>query len=166
MGVLVVTHPWGTPLSIGVMAAAGAAVCFATVSIVTKRLTMVGISVISILFWLTLMQFFFGLFCALGTGHVTLPTAETWPWLVLIGIGGVTAHMSLTSALSLAPASFVVPIDFLRLPLIAVIGWLAFSQPLDPAVLLGGAVIFAGVWLNLRGAAVFSRRRASPGFRR
>ena len=158
VGVLIVTHPWGAPLSVGIMAAAGAAVCFATVSIVTKRLTMIGISVVCILFWLTLMQFFFGLICAAALGHITPPTAQTWPWLVLIGIGGVTAHMSLTNALTLAPASYVVPIDFLRLPLIAVIGALAFNQPLDPAVLTGGAVIFAGVWLNLRGAALFSRR--------
>ena len=68
---------------------------------------------------------------------------------MLIGGCGVLAHLSLTSALSLAPASFVVPIDFARLPLIAVVGALAYNEPLDPLVFIGGAVIFCGIWINL-----------------
>lgn len=42
------------------------------------------------------------------------------------------------------------PIDFLRLPLIAVIGALAYAEPIDPFVLGGGAVIFAGIWISIR----------------
>jgi drug/metabolite transporter (DMT)-like permease len=60
------------------------------------------------------------------------------------------AHLSLTSALTLAPASFVMPIDFIRLPLIAVIGAMAYGEPIDPYVLIGGLVIFSGIWLSIR----------------
>ncbi len=42
------------------------------------------------------------------------------------------AHFSLTKALSLAPAAFVVPLDFVRLPVIAVVGALIYAEPLDP----------------------------------
>lgn len=157
LGILIVAHPGAQSLNLGVLAAAGAAVCFAAVSIMTKRLTR-GISIIGILFWLTLMQFFFGLIAAGMDGHITWPTAQTLPWLALIGICGVLAHLSLTSALSLAPAGFVAPIDFLRLPLIAVIGALFYAEPFDPLVLLGGAVIFAGILLNIR--AQFAPPRA------
>ena len=149
IGILIVARPDMTALSPGVLAAAGAAVCFAAVTILTKRLTR-GVSVIGILFWLTLMQFCFGLICAGYDGHITWPTAQTLPWLGLIGVCGVVAHLSLTTALSLAPASYVVPIDFLRLPLIAGVAALIYDEPLDPWVLLGGAVIFAGIWLNIR----------------
>ena len=148
-GILIVAHPGAQSLNLGVLAAAGAAVSFAAVSIMTKRLTQ-GISVIGILFWLTLMQFCFGLICAAADGHITWPTAETLPWLVLIGLCGLVAHLSLTSALSLAPAGFVAPIDFLRLPLIALIGALFYAEPFDPFVLIGGVVIFAGILLNIR----------------
>ncbi|MGV8986404.1 MAG: DMT family transporter [Cypionkella sp.] len=148
VGILIVTHPEAGSLNLGVGAAAGAAVCFAAVSIMTKRLTR-GVSVIGILFWLTFMQFFFGLIAAGYDGHIAWPTAQTLPWLALIGLCGVTAHLSLTTALSLAPAGFVVPIDFLRLPFIAVIGALFYAEPFDPFVLIGGAVIFAGILLNL-----------------
>ncbi len=148
-GILIATRPDVTALHPGVLAGLGAAVCFATVSILTKRLTR-GVPVIGILFWLTLMQFFFGLICAGFDGDITWPTAQTLPWLVVIGLCGVGAHLSLTTALSLAPASYVMPVDFLRLPLIAVVGALVFAEPLDPWVLAGGAVIFAGLWVNIR----------------
>jgi drug/metabolite transporter (DMT)-like permease len=149
LGILIVTRPGLASLNLGVAAAAGAAVCFAAVTIMTKRLTR-GISVIGILFWLTLMQFCFGLIAAGYDGRITLPTAQTLPWLALIGVCGVAAHLSLTSALSLAPAGFIVPIDFLRLPFIAVIGALFYAEPFDPFVLIGGAVIFAGILVNIR----------------
>jgi drug/metabolite transporter (DMT)-like permease len=155
-GILIVAHPGAQSLNLGVLAAAGAAV-----SIMTKRLTR-GISVIGILFWLTLMQFFFGLICAGWDGHITWPTAQTMPWLAVIGLCGVVAHLSLTSALSLAPAGFVAPIDFLRLPLIAVIGAVFYAEPFDPFVLIGGVVIFAGILLNIRAQFRTAPLRATP----
>lgn len=150
VGILIATRPDVAHLSPGVLAGLAAAVCFATVSILTKRLTR-GVSVLGILFWLTFMQFFFGLICAGYDGVVVWPTAQTLPWLILIGICGVGAHLSLTMALTLAPASYVAPIDFLRLPLVAVVAALLYAEPVDPWVLTGGAVIFFGIWLNVRG---------------
>ncbi|MEO8240953.1 MAG: DMT family transporter [bacterium] len=155
-GILIATRPDLAHPSLGVLTGLGAAVCFATVSILTKRLTR-GVSVLGILFWLTFMQFFFGLICAGYDGQIAWPTARTMPWLALIGLCGLVAHLSLTSALSLAPASYVMPIDFIRLPLVAVVAALIYAEPLDPYVLLGGAVIFAGIWLNIR-----AQMRAGP----
>lgn len=149
VGILIVARPDPSALNPGVLAAAASAVCFALTSILTKRLT-VDEPVIGILFWLTLLQLLFGLAAAGMDGQITWPTAATAPWLALIGASGVLAHLSLTSALRLAPASFVVPIDFTRLPLIAVLAALLYDEPLDPWVLLGGAVVFAGIWVNLR----------------
>lgn len=149
LGILIVTRPDVYNMNAGVLAAALAAVFFAATNIATKRLTR-GQSIINIMFWLTTMQFGFGLIMTFYDGQVTWPTATTLPWLILIGICGVVAHYSLTSALSLAPASYVVPIDFLRLPLIAIVGALVYAEPIDPWVLGGGAVIFFGIWINIR----------------
>lgn len=149
VGILIITRPGAMPLGAGVAAAAGAAVFFAMTSILTKRLSR-DVTVIGILFWLTLMQFVLGLGCALLDGQIKLPDAGTAPWLGLIGLCGVGAHLSLTSALRLAPASFVMPIDFLRLPLAAVVAALLYSEPLDPFVLIGGGVVLLGIWVNLR----------------
>lgn len=149
-GILIVARPDFTALETGVLAAAGAAVFFAVTNLMTKALTTDGEAIVSILFWLTLIQACFGTIAMAADGAVTLPTLATLPWLALIGVAGITAHLCLTTALSLAPASTVVPVDFARLPIIAAIGALVYAEPVEPSLFLGAALIFLGIWLNLR----------------
>ena len=155
VGILVVTQPFSEPLTPGVIAAAGAAIGFAGSAIFTRRLTRTE-NVLTILFWLTVMQAVFGLVTAGWDGDIALPTTAALPWLVLIGFAGLLAHLCLTSALRLAPAAVVMPVDFIRLPLIAVIGWLFYAEGFDPLVLIGGGIIIAANWVNLR---IEARRR-------
>lgn len=114
----------------------------------TKRLTRTQ-SITCILFWLTTMQLVMGLVMAGYDGDVMLPSATTLPWLVLIGLAGLLAHFCLTNALKIAPATVVVPIDFIRLPTIAVVGMLLYKESIDIWVFVGAAVIFAGNYLNI-----------------
>lgn len=143
IGVLIVARPDTTTLDPNVLIAAAAAIGFAGSAIFTKLLTRTE-TVTCILFWLTTMQAIFGLTMAGYDGDIALPTAQSAPWLTLIAFAGLTAHFCLTKALILAPASIVMPIDFLRLPIIAVIGMLFYNEGLDLLVLLGGALILAG----------------------
>lgn len=148
-GILIVARPFGHgALNLGILCAFGAAFGFAGSAIFTKRLTR-KVGVLSILFWLTLMQTVFGLVLAGRDGHIALPDAAHMPWVLVMGISGIVAHLGLTTALSLAPASIVTPIDFLRLPVIGVVGMLMYAEPLDPFVFLGGAIIFAANWINI-----------------
>ena len=156
VGILVVARPDFTALNPGVLAAFACAICFALTGIATKALTRAE-SIVSILFWLTLMQFVFGSVLAAWDGQINWPTLATLPWLLLIGFCGLLAHLCLTSALRLAPASFVMPVDFARLPLIAVIGALFYQEPIDLLVFLGAILIVAGNLINLRAE---SRKRA------
>jgi drug/metabolite transporter (DMT)-like permease len=150
-GVWIVAQPDFTAIDPGVLAAIGAAFFFAATTLMTKRLTR-DEAIVGILFWLTLMQAGFGFAAVLADGQITLPTLATIPWLVLIGCAGVTAHLCLTSALSLAPASSVVPVDFARLPLIAVIGAVFYAEPVEITLFFGAGLIFLGIWINLRSA--------------
>ena len=149
LGVLIVARPDPAALDPGLVAAALAAVGFALSALFTRRLTR-DQSITCILFWLTVMQAAFGLISAGIDGDIALPDGATLPWLVLISVAGLVAHFCLTTALSLAPAATVMPIDFARLPLIAVVGALVYGEALDPLVLVGGAVIVGANWLNLR----------------
>jgi drug/metabolite transporter (DMT)-like permease len=149
-GILIVAQPDVSTIDTGVLAAAGAAVFFAATALLTKALTKDGEAIVSILFWLTLMQAGFGTVAMLLDGQVALPTLQTLPWLALIGVAGITAHLCLTIALSLAPASMVVPVDFARLPLIAVVGAVFYAEPVETSLFLGAALIFLGIWINLR----------------
>ena len=157
-GILIVARPFGEAgLSAGLLAALGCAVGFAGSAIFTKQLTR-RVSVTCILFWLAVMQCLFGAGLGLRDGALALPLAEDIPWVVVIGLGGLGAHLSLTRALSLAPASVVTPIDFLRLPLIGLVGMALYEEPLDLWVLVGGAVIFGANWINLWSESAAARR--------
>lgn len=149
VGILIITRPGAETLNWGVAAAALAAVCFATTSIFTKRLTR-DVSLTGILFWLVVMQSVMGLVAAGYDGDIHIPSAAIWPWLLWIGLAGLIAHFCLTKALSIAPASTVVPLDFARLPLIAVIGAVYYGEALDIYVFAGAALIFAANYLNIR----------------
>ncbi|MCY1125696.1 DMT family transporter [Frigidibacter sp. RF13] len=156
-GILIVARPFGgAGLSIGLMAALLCAVGFAGAAVITKKLTRVT-SVLAILFWLTVTQTLFGLVGAAFGGGPAWPAPPLWPWILAIGLGGLGAHLSLTKALSLAPASLVTPLDFLRLPLIGVVGMVWYSEPLDIWVFVGGAIIFAANWLNILSDTPHSR---------
>lgn len=147
-GILIVARPSPATVDPYILAAAACAIFFALTTILTKRLTRHE-DTSSILFWLTTMQLAMGLVAAGWDGDIALPDATTLPWLVLIGLAGLTAHFCLTTALSLAPASVVVPVDFARLPAIAVLGMVLYNEALDVWVLGGAAVICLANYLNI-----------------
>jgi len=148
VGVLIVAQPGVQPLNSGHLAAILAAVGFAMNLMLTKRI-MRHDGVLCVLFWMTLLQTVFGLALA-QIGGFTWPPAAIWPWLAIIGITGLSAHYSLTTALSLAPASTVAPMEFLRLPLIALVGVWLYAEVLDPLVFVGAAIIVLANWINIR----------------
>jgi drug/metabolite transporter (DMT)-like permease len=160
VGILIVVRPGSVPVSPGMLAAGAAAICFAVTAIFTKRLTR-DQSITCILFWLTVIQLGLGLVACLYDGDMALPSRAALPWVIVIGLGGLTAHFCITTALSLAPASVVMPVDFIRLPAIAVAGVLLYHEPLEPAVLIGAALIFAANYIN-----VLAEHRRSRSHRR
>ncbi|MGY3436577.1 MULTISPECIES: DMT family transporter [unclassified Marinovum] len=152
VGILVVTRPNPETLEFGQLTAALAAIGFAGSAVFTRLLTRTE-TITCILFYLTVMQAFFGLICAGYDGDITVPSLDILPWVVLIACAGLVAHFCLTTALKLASASVVMPIDFARLPVIAIVGMLLYQEPLDLFVLLGAAIIFGGNYLNIHTAA-------------
>ncbi|MEM5471394.1 DMT family transporter [Hoeflea sp. AS60] len=150
LGILVVARPDFRALEPGLITAALSAVFFAATIIMTKALTRHE-SIISIMFWLAGFQLCFGVMALVVQGAVVWPTLATLPWLLVIGVSGLLAHYCLTTALSLAPASFVMPIDFARLPLIVIVGAVLFGEKADVFILLGGGIIILANWINIRG---------------
>ena len=152
LGVLVVARPDFGNLDPGLTAAAGAAVGFALTAVFTKLLTRQA-GILCILFYITTMQALFGLLCGFWDGEMAWPSSGLLPFVVLIGVAGLSAHFCLTRALSLAPASIVMPMDFLRLPLLALVGMVFYGESIDLWVVIGAALILAGNFINLRANA-------------
>ena len=148
-GVLIVARPDINQFDFAIVAAVACAICFAGSMMTTKSLTS-DQSITCILFWLTLMQLAMGLVATVFTGTIVFPEGINIFWIVIVGIGGLTAHFCITNALALAPAIVVIPLDFMRLPLISVIGFLAYGEAFELPILVGAGVIFIAILLNLK----------------
>ena len=149
LGVLVILRPGVVSISLGSVAALGAALGYATSGTATRFLAQRD-TALSILFFMTVMQLPMGFFPALYDWK--WPEPHTWPWLVLVGITAMTAHFTLARALRLVEAALVMPMEFARLPLIALVGYLFYGEDLEIWVAIGAAMICTGIFFNLRDA--------------
>ncbi|WP_410218824.1 DMT family transporter [Paracoccus sp. (in: a-proteobacteria)] len=138
IGVLVIVRP-----GIGMVDPAAGLVLIAAAGyglslILVKRLTQ-HCSPASIVIWMILIQLPLGFLAALTDWrpvHVT-----DVPWMVLAGVGALAAHYCQAQALKRLDASILIPIDFLRVPMAAVVGYYAYGEAIDLWVFLGGGII-------------------------
>lgn len=147
-GVLVILRPGLETLQPASLLMLAVAFSFAVVGIITKRLTRTE-TTFSILFFMNLLQLPMNLMGVEGAFWLKLEGHHILP-LVGIGLGGLLSHYCLTNAYRWGDATMVVPLDFLRIPLIAVVGWQLYGEPLDPYVFIGSGCIVAGLLYSLR----------------
>ncbi|MFL5006948.1 MAG: EamA family transporter, partial [Microvirga sp.] len=150
-GVLVVLRPGLETLQAGAFVVLAAALGFAATAIATKTLTATE-TTFSILLWMNLIQLPLNLIGSAPAFWTRLDVAHLWP-VIGVCVGGLSSHWCLTNAYRHGEAMMVVPLDFLRLPLIAVVAWLLYGEALDVFVFLGSAIIIFGIILNLRAEA-------------
>jgi drug/metabolite transporter (DMT)-like permease len=155
-GIVIILRPGWQHVPPAALVMLAGSFAYALTMIATKRLAGHD-TVFAVLFYMAAIQLPPGLAFAIP-GWVTPGVAEL-PWVIAVGATGLSAHMCLTCAFRIADATLVVPFDFLRLPLIAVVGMLFYNEPPEVAVFLGASVIFAGTYYSI---SVESRR---PGTR-
>ena len=151
IGVLVILRPGVASINPAAFLVLAAAFGYAITMIATKKLTMTE-TTFGIIFWMAVIQFPLSL---LGSDPAVFLHLETRHILPAIGVGtaGLTSHYCLSNAFRAGDATLVVPLDFMRIPLIAVVGWAFYSERLDIFVLLGALIIIGGVFWNLRAEA-------------
>jgi drug/metabolite transporter (DMT)-like permease len=151
IGVLVILRPGIASFNPAALLVLGAAVGYAITMIATKKLTNTE-ATFSIVFWMGIMQFPISL---LGSDLHVFLHLQPWDAIPTLGVAvsGTTAHYCLSNAFRWGDATLVVPLDFMRIPLIAVVGWALYGESLDVFVLLGALIIVAGVLWNLRAEA-------------
>lgn len=138
VGMLVVLRPGTQDIGPGSLAAVFGAVCMAGSLLCIKRLSATEANTTIIVYGNTL----------------SLPVAlivalQFWQplgwievgWLVLIGTLSTVAQWFMNKALSLAEASAVLPVDFLRIVFITIIGAVFFAEAPDLGAWIGGAII-------------------------
>jgi drug/metabolite transporter (DMT)-like permease len=144
---VIIVRPATGEINPGQSIALAAAVGFGVSMALVKSLMRTE-SALAVIFWMTVVQWTAGFVPTLFVW--TWPSAVTWGWVVVIAICGTFSHYCLASAMRYADATIVVPMDFLRVPLTATVGWLVYAERLDLYTVLGAALILAGNLLNLK----------------
>lgn len=150
LGVAIIVRPGLDHLDPGQLIALIMAVGFGISVTMVKGLTRHD-SVVKIMFWMLVIQGLIGILPALWVWR--WPSAEAWAWIVVIAACGTFSHYCMAKAMTHADATIVIPMDFLRVPLSAALGYLLYSEMLDVWTVAGAALILFGNLLNLRGAA-------------
>lgn len=149
IGVAIIVRPFGGEIGTGQLIALASSVGFAASVILMKALTRTE-RVTGILVWMVAIQSVLGLVPALLVWQ--WPSMVEWGWLLVIGFCGTYSHYCMARAMLHADATIVVPMDFLRVPLAALTGWLVYAERVDLFTAMGAALILAGNLLNLRAA--------------
>ncbi len=146
-GVVMILRPGAAALNPGHLIVLGAAFVFAISFITTKALTRAD-SATKIIFWMLVIQSAVGLLPALRVW--VWPSVELWPWILLIAFSGTFAHYCVAKALFHADATVAMPMDYLRVPLSALLGYLLYAEGIDSFTAVGAGLILAGNLFNLR----------------
>ena len=163
IGVLVILRPGIADFNPAAMLVLGAAFGYAVIMIATKKLTTTE-TTFAIIFWMAVIQFPLSLLGSNPGNFLNMHIGDIVPALA-VGIGGLTSHYCLSNAFRAGDATMVVPLDFMRIPLIAVVGWAFYGERLDVFVLIGALIIIGGVLWNLRSEHARARDSlANPTF--
>lgn len=158
-GMLIVIRPGIEAVSFGAALALTNALMIALTALVVKKLTATE-RPSAIVVWMALLQTPFSLIPALFVWQWPSPTALFW--LFCLAGAGTIGHLMWTRACAMAEISQLQPMEFVKLPLIAALGFLLFGEVPTLWIWLGGAVIFAStVYITHREAQLARRRIAA-----
>ena len=158
VGVVVIVRPVAGAINSGQLIALGAAVGFGISVAMMKSLTRTE-KTLAIIFWMLVIQSAAGFLPSLYVWR--WPSAHAWGWLAVIAFCGTFSHYCMARAMLHADATVVLPMDFLRVPLTAIAGWLIYSERLDVFTVFGASMILTGNLLNLRAAQPVPARAGS-----
>lgn len=145
-GVLVIVKPGSGMVHPAALAVFFGAIAYAFAYTLNKKLSATE-TPLCILFYMTAIQLPIGF--VLSLPDWTTPALATWPFIFMVGTSALTAHYCITRAMTLADATIVMPMDFLRLPLIALIGAAFYGEHVQMTLFVGAALILTGNLFSL-----------------
>lgn len=154
-GIVIIAQPGPEGFSLGALVMLSACILYGGIYLVARMLGRTD-SALAMPFWTCAIQTPVTLAVALLVDWQPIAAAD-WPWILLLALGGLTQQFCISAALRLAPLARVIPIDYVRLPVIAVIGAIWYAEALDPIVLAGAAVVIGGVFLTQKSVAAPAR---------
>ena len=157
IGVLIMTQPQAG-VSLGTLLALAAAFCMAGAITLVKLLSRRHRPV-TLLIWANLLSSAMLLPLAIWKMPEVMPSWQDWALITLMGGCGVAGQYFYIRGMAIGDASFLSPIDYLRLPMAATVDWFLFKALPGPWTWAGTAIIIgATAYITLRERHV--RRRA------
>ena len=147
VGVLMIVQPGYAIIDSASFIVLAAAICYAISHTATKSLS-TSESAISILLYMCLLQLPIGLLLSLAKW--SWPVDEQWLWLVVIGLSALSAHYCMAKAMLYAEVTVVVTLDFLRLPLMVLVGIFFYAEQFELSLILGGVLMLMGSLMNFK----------------
>lgn len=159
IGALVILRPGFRDLSPGHLAMLGTALFFATSYLIAKRMSgeasaPVVVGMLSVTVTIGLAPF--------AAAVWVPPTGAQLGWFFLVAAFATAGHYTMTLAFAAAPVTVTQPVTFLQLVWAVSLGALAFGEPVDGWVVLGGAIIMGSVSFITWREAVVKRRAVTP----
>ncbi|MCY1306282.1 hypothetical protein D9M70_561350 [compost metagenome] len=138
VGAMLIVGPSGAGFSLAILLALVGAVLQSAIQLILKSMSK-GDSTSTLVVWNLLLTVPIALLFALP--FWATPGAKELSLLALQGLVGTACMGMMTHAFSLAPATIIAPVDFLRLPLVALGGFALFGEHIALTTLCGGGLI-------------------------
>lgn len=158
-GVLIILRPGVAKIDAGAFAALAAAIGFSLSVTLVKKLTgSEGVlTILAHMFWTqAVLAALLAVILWLLPGDLfawSWPSARLYPFIALMGIVGSAGHYCLTQATAAVDATVVAPLDFVRVPLTALMGYALYGEALTVYLFIGAALILVGNLMNSRRGA-------------
>jgi drug/metabolite transporter (DMT)-like permease len=163
LGVLIVLRPGGSALHVGALAVLASTVSLAAIGLLAKHLARHDPPNTILAINLTLSM---PLALLAALPFWTTPSLPILGLMAVQGALGAASQFCFVRALRLADASLMMPVDFVRLPLVAMLGYFAFAQVPDGWTWIGAVVICTAIVLLLRAGTRARTKVAAAGPRR
>ncbi len=148
-GILVIVQPFGFSFHPASLVMLVGAFGFASAMLVTRKLTNTETPV-CILFYMAVLQFPISAALVLASGEFQLPDTLGFALAIFITCAIMMAHYCMARAFKIAEVMLLVPVEYLRLPLIAIAGAVLYEEPITAAVVIGGLMILSANYMNIR----------------
>lgn len=170
-GTLLVVQPSFAAVGWPALLPLGVAMNFALFILVTRKIARdtdpIGLQTVSGAMAVVFMAPLLWLFGGNGTGlfDTIRPDTTEWSLLLAIGILGTLGHLFMTWSLRYAPSATLAPMQYLEIPVAAVIGWIVFRDFPNGLAMAGILItIAAGLYIMMteRTASVRLPRTSGP----
>ena len=161
IGMLIIVQPGFNSFSFGIMLAIISALALSVNALIVKKLTITD-SPQAIIMWMVIMLIPITFIPAITVWQ--WPSFETWLYLWGIAILGTLAHFSWTKSYVMAEITSLEPIGFIKLPIIALLGWMIFAEIPGTWTWVGGLIIFMStIYISQREAKAANSLKPNEG---